>query len=65
MNITFNRKGMRLHITKTEMDEMIYAGFESMTIYIEERYNKYIEDIQYLTTFEFLLLITIPLTHPN
>jgi predicted acylesterase/phospholipase RssA len=44
MNITFNRKGMRLHITKTEMDEMIYAGFESMTIYIEERYNKYIED---------------------
>ena len=44
MNITFNRKGMRLHITKTEMDEMIYAGFESMTKYIEERYNKYIED---------------------
>ena len=44
INITFNRKGMRLHITKTEMDEMIYAGFESMTKYIEERYNKYIED---------------------
>jgi NTE family protein len=44
MNITFNRKGMRLHITKMEMDEMIYAGFESMTKYIEERYNKYIED---------------------
>lgn len=44
MNITLNRKGMRLHITKTEMDDMIYVGFETMTKYIEDRQKKYIDD---------------------
>ena len=44
MNITLNRKGMRLHITKTEMDDMIYAGFETMTKYIDDRLKKYIDD---------------------
>jgi hypothetical protein len=44
INITFNRKGMKLHVTNKEMDEMIYVGFESMTKYIEERNSKYIYD---------------------
>jgi hypothetical protein len=44
MNITLNRKGMRLHITKTEMDDMIYVGFETMTKYIDDRRKKYIDD---------------------
>ena len=41
MNIIFARKGMRLHITKKEIDEMIYAGFETMTEYIDELAAKY------------------------
>jgi hypothetical protein len=44
MNITFNRKGMRLQITKNEIDNMIYIGFESMTQYIDERCAKTAED---------------------
>jgi NTE family protein len=44
MNIKFNRKGMRLQITKDEIDEMIYIGFESMTQYMDERSAKTAED---------------------
>jgi predicted acylesterase/phospholipase RssA len=44
MNIIFARKGMRLHITKKEIDEMVYVGFETMTEYIEELSAKYAKD---------------------
>lgn len=44
MNIIFARKGMRLHITKKEIDEMIYVGFETMTEYMEELFAKYMAD---------------------
>ncbi len=44
MNIIFARKGMRLHITKKEIDEMIYVGFETMTEYMEELFAKYMTD---------------------
>ncbi len=41
MNIIFARKGMRLHITKKEIDEMVYVGFETMTEYIDKLTAKY------------------------
>ena len=44
MNIVFARKGMRLHITKKEIDEMIYVGFETMTEYIDQLSAKYAAD---------------------
>ena len=44
MNIIFTRKGMRLHITKKEIDEMVYVGFETMTEYIDELSAKYAMD---------------------
>lgn len=44
INITFSRKGMRLNITKKDMEEMIYVGFETMTAYMDELYAKYAED---------------------
>jgi predicted acylesterase/phospholipase RssA len=44
MNIIFARKGMRLHITKKEIDEMVYVGFETMTEYIDELTAKYTAD---------------------
>ena len=44
MNIIFTRKGMRLHITKKEIDEMVYVGFETMTEYIDELSAKYAAD---------------------
>ena len=44
MNIVFARKGVRLHITKKEIDEMIYVGFETMTEYIDQLSAKYAAD---------------------
>jgi len=44
MNIIFARKGMRLHITKKEIDEMVFVGFETMTEYIDELSAKYTAD---------------------
>ena len=44
MNIVFARKGMRLHITEKEIDEMIYVGFETMTEYIDQLSAKYAAD---------------------
>jgi len=44
MNIIFARKGMRLHITKNEIDEMVYVGFETMTEYMDQLSAKYAAD---------------------
>lgn len=45
MNITFSRLGMKLELKKKQIDDMIFAGFESMMEYMDERYSDYIEEI--------------------
>jgi predicted acylesterase/phospholipase RssA len=45
ININFTRLGMKFELKKEQIDSMIFAGFESMTEYIEDRYDKYIKKI--------------------
>ena len=45
MNITFSRLGMKLELKKKQIDDMIFAGFDSMMEYMDERYSDYIEEI--------------------
>jgi predicted patatin/cPLA2 family phospholipase len=49
MNITFSRLGMKLELKKKQIDDMIFAGFESMMEYMDERYNNYIEELNLRT----------------
>ena len=43
MNIEINKKGLRLKLPEELSNNMIYAGFKSMSEYIIERRKKYIE----------------------
>jgi hypothetical protein len=36
---------MKLELKKKQIDDMIFAGFESMMEYMDERYSDYIEEI--------------------
>jgi len=44
INVSFNRLGMKLDLKKIQIDEMIFAGFESMMEYIDDRYKKHMEE---------------------
>lgn len=37
INFTVNKKGIKIELTKKQVDDMIFAGFESMTRYVRRR----------------------------
>lgn len=49
MNIKFSRLGMKFDLKKKQIDDMIFAGFESMMEYMDNRYDNYINEINVRT----------------
>lgn len=45
INIIFSRLGMKFELKKEQIDSMVFAGFESMSEYMEDRYYNYIKNI--------------------